>query len=74
MGLPNGYTLFPLSLSFRCGYPLLVGLYRADPGKSGRTRAAPGGALEEGRRTCEKWRGATTCPEQSRKEVGGFVV
>ena len=31
----------PLCLSFRCVSPLLIGLTRADPGKSGRTIATP---------------------------------
>ena len=31
----------PLSLSFFCGYPLQIGLPRADPEKSGRTIATP---------------------------------
>ena len=30
-----------LSLKFLCGYPLPIGLIRADPGKSGRTIATP---------------------------------
>ena len=39
--LPMFHNRFPISLSFRCGYPPLIGLRRAEPRKSGRTRATP---------------------------------
>ena len=39
--LAMGHIPILLSLSFRCGSPLLTGLHRADPGKSMRTGATP---------------------------------